>query len=77
VTDTQYSPDFLKAVEIVLEHEGGYSNARGDAGGETKFGISKREYPNVDIANLTRDDVIAIYCIGRSNVLGNVGKPGT
>jgi lysozyme family protein len=33
--------------------EGGYVNDPDDPGGETKFGISKRSYPNEDIANLT------------------------
>lgn len=53
--------DFKKAVEFVLKHEGYYSNDSKDPGGETKFGISKRAYPSVDIKNLTRDDAIAIY----------------
>lgn len=52
---------FHKAVEFVLKHEGYYSNDPKDAGGETKFGISKRAYPSLDIRNLTRDDAIAIY----------------
>lgn len=53
--------DFNKAVEFVLKHEGGYVNDPNDAGGETKFGISKRAYPNVDIKNLTREQAIEIY----------------
>lgn len=53
--------DFYKAVEFVLKHEGGYVNDPHDAGGETKFGISKRAYPNLDIKNLTRDKAIEIY----------------
>lgn len=53
--------DFYKAVEFVLKHEGGYSNDSNDPGGETKFGISKRAYPNLDIKNLTRDKAIEIY----------------
>ena len=32
--------------------EGGYVNDPNDAGGETKWGISKRSYPYLDIANL-------------------------
>lgn len=52
---------FLRAVEVVLKHEGGYVNDPRDPGGETKFGISKRSYPHLDIANLTREDAIAIY----------------
>lgn len=45
----------------VVGEEGGYSNDRRDPGGETKFGISKRSYPLVDIANLTLDQAKAIY----------------
>jgi len=37
---------FLKAVEMVLAHEGGYVNDPNDPGGETKYGISKRSYPS-------------------------------
>lgn len=45
----------------IFDAEGGYGNDVNDRGGETKYGISKRQYPNVDIANLTRDDAEAIY----------------
>lgn len=54
-------PTFLRAVERVLADEGGYVSNAADPGGETKFGISKREYPDIDIAALTREDAIAIY----------------
>lgn len=53
--------DFNKAIKTVLTHEGGYANNPKDPGGETKFGISKKQYPNADIKNLTRDDAKAIY----------------
>ena len=52
---------FLRAVEVVLEHEGGYVNDPHDPGGETKYGISKLSYPHLDIANLTREQAIEIY----------------
>lgn len=52
---------FQRAIEIVLAHEGNYSNDPADPGGETKYGISKRSYPNLDIAALTRDQAIEIY----------------
>lgn len=55
--------NFLTAIERVLGHEGGYVNDPSDPGGETKWGISKRSYPNVDIKNLTRGEAIAIYNI--------------
>ena len=49
------------AINRLLGNEGGYVNDPNDPGGETKWGISKRSYPNLDIANLTRDQAIAIY----------------
>lgn len=52
---------FNKAVEKLLELEGGYVNDPADPGGETRFGISKRSYPDLDIANLSRDEAIEIY----------------
>lgn len=42
-------------------YEGGYSNDPKDPGGETKYGISKRSYPHLDIKNLTREQVKPIY----------------
>ena len=56
-----YSPEFVSAVTRVLEDEGGTERAAGDPGGTTRFGISAREYPTLDIANLTRAEAIAIY----------------
>jgi len=52
---------FDEIIEIVLEHEGGYVNDPDDAGGETKYGIAKRWYPNVDIKNLTKEQAKKIY----------------
>lgn len=53
--------DFHLAIPTVLRHEGGYCNDCHDAGGETNFGISKRSYPDLNIAHLTVDDAKAIY----------------
>lgn len=39
----------------------GYTNDPTDPGGETKYGISKRAHPTIDIKNLTLDGAIAIY----------------
>ncbi len=61
MTSATYSPAFLAAVTETLRQEGGYVNDPQDPGGETNFGISKRQYPTLDIAHLTRDDAIAIY----------------
>ena len=52
---------FEQAVAMVLKHEGGYVNDPRDPGGETRFGISKRAYPDVDILRLTEDEAKAIY----------------
>lgn len=52
---------FAQALKFVLEREGGYVNDSQDPGGETKFGISKRSYPNVDIRNLTPELAGTIY----------------
>lgn len=57
---------FRWAVKIALRHEGGLvtkeqAEAKGDPGGETKYGISKRAYPHLDISSLTREDAIKIY----------------
>lgn len=52
---------FRHAVEVVLKHEGGYVNNPADPGGETKYGISKRSYPHLDIKNLTKEQATQIY----------------
>lgn len=52
---------FDEAFSILIGHEGGYSNNAADPGGETNWGISKRSYPTVDIANLTEDGAKQIY----------------
>ncbi|GHT91989.1 hypothetical protein FACS1894122_05210 [Alphaproteobacteria bacterium] len=57
------STKFLKAFEYLMYHEGGYSNNQADAGGETKFGISKRSYPHLDIKKLTQDQARQIYFV--------------
>lgn len=50
-----------KVWERLLVVEGGYVNDPNDPGGETKYGISKRSYPHVDIKNLTEDDARKIF----------------
>jgi len=52
---------FNSCVTLTLWLEGGYVNNPNDPGGETKYGISKRAHPNVDIANLTLDEAKEIY----------------
>jgi lysozyme family protein len=52
---------FEIAVEITLNNEKGLVDNPSDPGGLTKFGISQRSYPNLDIRNLTVEDAKAIY----------------
>lgn len=52
---------FLRLIERVLGHEGHYSNDPTDPGGETKWGISKRSYPHLNILDLTREEAVVIY----------------
>ncbi len=52
---------FAVALEKVLAHENGYVNDPDDPGGETKFGISKRSYANLNIKDLTREQAAEIY----------------
>ena len=49
------SDTFQKALAFTLKWEGGYSNNHNDKGGETRYGISKKAFPDVDIENLTLD----------------------
>lgn len=52
---------FEQIIEKVLGHEGGYVNNPNDPGGETKFGITKRDFPNEDIKTLTRERAKELY----------------
>lgn len=53
--------NFEQSFEKLIGHEGGYVNNPKDPGGETRYGVSKRSYPDEDIANLTLDRAKAIY----------------
>lgn len=55
------SAAFDRAFALIVGHEGGYVNDPRDPGGETKFGISKRAFPRLDIAGLTLAQAKAIY----------------
>lgn len=55
------TPEFERAFELVIGSEGGYVNDPNDPGGETKYGVSKRAYPSVDIKNLSLDGAKDIY----------------
>ena len=49
---------FQNAIPIILKHEGGLTS---DTGGLTKYGISQKAYPKLDIKNLTEADAKNIY----------------
>jgi lysozyme family protein len=53
--------NFDEAIGFVLANEGGLSNDPSDPGGLTNFGISQKQYPALDIRNLTREDAVQIY----------------
>lgn len=55
--------DFDIAVTKTLIHEGGsrVTDDPDDRGGLTKYGISQRSYPNLDIRNLTEDQAKEVY----------------
>lgn len=63
--------NFDTAFTRLIDSEGGYVNNPADPGGETKFGISKRSYPDLDIANLTLDQAKAVYLRDFWNPLGD------
>ena len=52
---------FDQVFDKLIGHEGGYIFNPHDPGGETKFGISKRSYPHLDIHSLTLADAKTIY----------------
>lgn len=56
-----YPKIFEKCIKVVLEHEGGYVNHPNDPGGETNMGITKRNYPELNIKTLTKERAIEIY----------------
>lgn len=52
---------FRRAFDLLLGLEGGYVNDPRDRGGETKYGISARSYPDIPIAEITPELAAAIY----------------
>lgn len=63
--------EFERCMTFTLEQEcrrkkdgtldDGYVNNPNDPGGETKYGISKRAYPSLNIRDLTLSDAISLY----------------
>lgn len=52
---------FDKAFDHVVGIEGGWVNDSDDPGGETKYGISQRAYPDENIASLTLERAKQLY----------------
>ncbi len=72
---------FLEAVQVVLSHEGGYSDHSLDSGGPTNWGISLQFAQSVDplitiddIKNLSREKAINLYfeCFWKPNRYGEI-----
>lgn len=53
--------DFDTLFARLVLREGGYVNDPDDPGGETKYGITKRDFPSLDIKNLTKEKARDIY----------------
>lgn len=54
-------PRFDECMKVILDLEGEPTNDPRDPGGLTKFGISKRSHPNIDILGLTIEEAADIY----------------
>ena len=52
---------FHSIIPFIIQHEGGYVNHPNDPGGETKYGISARAYPRLNIKDITLQDAVRIY----------------
>lgn len=65
--------EFNQAFELIIGHEGGFTDDRRDPGNwtggkvgvgtlkGTKYGIASNSYPNLDIKNITADQAKVIY----------------
>lgn len=52
---------FNKAMHFVQVVEGGFFNHPNDPGGFTNMGLTQRDYPNLDLKNLTREHANNIF----------------
>ncbi len=52
---------FSDFIAVILQHEGGLVDNPSDPGGLTNYGISQKQYPNLDIVNLTVNQATQIY----------------
>lgn len=56
--------NFERAARFTMAHEGGakISDHAADPGGLTKYGISQKAYPGLDIRALTEERALDLYC---------------
>lgn len=73
MTPTLFDRAFAFVVSPSIE--GGYVNDPKDPGGETKYGISKRAYPQLNIRDLTPEGARAIYLKDYWTPAGCAGQP--
>ena len=57
---SERSGKFIRKI-LVLEGGSKITNDPSDSGGQTKYGISKKTFPNVNVINLTEQQAIDIY----------------
>ena len=63
----RYPYAFLTIFDFIIQQEtggdpnGGYTNDPDDPGGETKWGISKKTFPTLIIADTTKEEAQSIY----------------
>lgn len=60
------SANLDRSLILIFGEEGGYlspdeAERQGDPGGETRYGISKRQYPHLNIKDLTLEQAAEIY----------------
>ena len=64
-----YGIDFLEAFEHLIVDEGVESNDPRDPGGYTRYGVSSVAWPNLDLANMTKDDFKEFYFVNYWNAV--------
>lgn len=55
---SEFNEDLIQATFVA---EGGEADSDNDLGGHTKYGISAKAFPGVDISNLTEQDAISLW----------------
>lgn len=53
--------DFEKAIALTLVHEGGFVDNPADPGGATKYGVTQKDMPGVNIADITPAQATEYY----------------